>query len=89
MHTWFTDLWAISHRGPGTVLSSTALTMINTAVLAQCEGKDGGLANDGYLTEPRACNFDPAVLQCKGSNTSNCLLKNNLFLLLIETPGPF
>ena len=39
------------------------LAELHRAALAACDGKDG-LA-DGIVTDPRACQFDPAVLQCK------------------------
>jgi feruloyl esterase len=28
---------------------------------------------DGLIEDPRLCKFNPASIECKGSNTSNCL----------------
>jgi feruloyl esterase len=47
--------------------------MLNNAVLAACVGKDGGLATDSFLTDPRDCHFDPASLQCTSGDAPTCL----------------
>ncbi len=47
--------------------------MITAAVVAQCGGRDGGLASDGYLNEPQSCNFKPKSLLCSGADGPNCL----------------
>jgi feruloyl esterase len=51
--------------GPGDITSDQA-TAITAAVEKQCAGKDGGLASDNFLTDPRDCHLDPAALQCTG-----------------------
>jgi feruloyl esterase len=48
------------------------LSLVNKAVLAACDAQDG-LA-DGIVTDPRACGWDPAELQCKpGAAAGSCL----------------
>ena len=57
---------------PGARLSNAHLALINKAVLAACDARDG--AADGVLRDPRACDFDPAVLACKaGQSPDSCL----------------
>jgi len=47
---------------------------VNAAVLQQCAGKDGGAPSDTFLTNPRVCNFNPAMLQCPNNTPgTNCL----------------
>lgn len=61
---------AFSH--PGASLSEGAATRLNDAVLAACDTKDG--IEDGIITDPRSCKFDPAVIQCKAGETGDkCL----------------
>src|SRR5262245_52632995 len=45
--------------------------LIQQAVLAACDLKDG--VDDGILTDPRACTWDPGELACKGSPGPDCL----------------
>lgn len=54
-------------------LPKNTLSLITTAVLSQCGGKDA-LA-DGFLSEdPRTCRFDPEGLLCKtGQDQATCL----------------
>ncbi len=56
---------------PGAALSASQLTGLHDAVLAACDAQDG--LKDGIVTDPRACTFDPAVLQCKAGATRECL----------------
>lgn len=61
---------AITLDGDGYIPPSK-LPAINAAVLAACDAKDG--VTDGLLNDPRLCQFDPAVLICKGADSDTCL----------------
>lgn len=55
----------------GAGLSETQMTRLHEAALAACDAQDG--IKDGIVTDPRACGFDPIVLQCKdGAPTEDC-----------------
>jgi hypothetical protein len=41
------------------------------ALLKQCDAKDG--IADGMISDPLACDFDPAVLACKGAPDNSCI----------------
>jgi feruloyl esterase len=45
--------------------------LVHNAVQAACDAQDG--VTDGIIENPLACRFDPKVLECSGSDTSNCL----------------
>ncbi|KTB87931.1 tannase/feruloyl esterase family alpha/beta hydrolase [Pseudomonas syringae] len=69
-HGWMTR----SNTGPDgkPILLAAKLPLLHKAVLAKCDVLDGQI--DGLIADPRICNFDPAVLQCKtAADTSNCL----------------
>lgn len=61
--------YAWTHASTSSLLTVPALSLINDAVLQQCGGKDGGLAGEGFLTQPAACRFDARILQCTGAST--------------------
>lgn len=44
------------------ILTADRLPVLHRAVLAACDGLDG--LQDGLISDPRACHFDPGVLQC-------------------------
>jgi len=44
---------------------------INNAALAACDAQDG--AADLLISNPRACKFDPQVLECKAGDADTCL----------------
>jgi feruloyl esterase len=57
---------------PGAALTTAQVTRLHEAVLAACDAQDG--LKDGIVTDPRACSFDPATLQCpQGAATPDCL----------------
>lgn len=47
------------------------LAMVNRAVLQACDGADG--VKDGFLNDPRACQFDVATLPCASGDSDSCL----------------
>jgi feruloyl esterase len=78
----FGELWTgvnSSVKGPDFDLPQNKLDLLTNAALAQCSGKDGGLASDQFLNDPRDCHFDPSKLQCKaGQDPSTCLTTSQL-----------
>jgi feruloyl esterase len=54
-------------------LNPAKRSVITSAVVAQCGGRDGGLLADGYLNEPQRCNFNPQSLLCPGADAPTCL----------------
>ncbi len=58
---------------PAAFPTAEKLKLVGKAVLAACDGLDG--AKDGVVSDPRACKFDPHVLQCKGADGPDCLTK--------------
>ena len=53
-------------------LTEVLLGDLNRAALAACDGKDGLV--DGIVTDPRTCQFDPGVMQCKDNEgDGHCL----------------
>jgi feruloyl esterase len=60
------------------------------SVLAACATQSVGLPGDPYLTEPRACRWDPAEIQCaEGANdTSQCLTPAQVAAARLIYDGP-
>ena len=73
LHTAFVWNYAVPHKTAGAFIPASKLAVLNGAVLAACVGKDGGLATDAFLTDPRDCGFDPASIQCASGDAPNCL----------------
>ena len=59
---------------PDAYIPASKLAALTNAVLDKCAGKDGGLATDAFLNDPRECKFDPKHVQCKhGEDSDACL----------------
>jgi feruloyl esterase len=52
-------------------LSQPEAQRLHRAVVQACDALDG--VKDGLIEDPTRCTFDPAVLQCKGSDEGPCL----------------
>jgi feruloyl esterase len=58
-------------KNPGGLVLPSKLLLIHNAVLAACDARDG--VKDGVLEDPRLCDFDPKILDCKGEDRPDCL----------------
>ena len=63
------NLWVVRQMfdDPTSTVFTTEDALLGEAVNAACDALDGVV--DGVLNNPRSCHFDPAALQCKGSQT--------------------
>ena len=50
------------HGAPGSNLDPAHIPLISAAVMSACDADDG--VEDGIITDPRACTWDPAELEC-------------------------
>lgn len=71
-HQMASEVWdGVVTSSPETNLPKEKLQLVQDAALAKCDALDG--AKDGLVSDPMRCRFDPEVLQCRGSDTANCL----------------
>jgi feruloyl esterase len=61
------NLWVVwqMFNNPASTVFTTQDTLLGNAVNGACDALDGVV--DGVLNDPRRCHFDPAALQCTGS----------------------
>ncbi len=71
---------------PATRLRPETLPAVQRAALASCGPR--ALVVDGIATDPRHCRFDPAVLQCAGAATGECLTAGEVATLRLIYSGP-
>jgi Tannase and feruloyl esterase len=60
--------------------------LIIDSLLKQCDGKDG--VADGMISDPLACDFDPAMLTCKEGKTDSCLTPEKVAAIKKAIGGP-
>ena len=61
------------HYAPGGLMNGAKMDMLQQAVIQQCDGLDG--VEDGIISAPDACHFDPATLLCPdGQDTGDTCL---------------
>jgi feruloyl esterase len=71
---------------PDSKIPPAKLPAIQKAVMAACDRRDGVL--DGLLEDPRACQFDPAVMTCKSGDSHDCLTAPQVEALRKIYSGP-
>jgi feruloyl esterase len=72
-HLHIGQLWTAhaTLKKPGSALTRDDLARVSARVLETCDANDG--VKDGFLTDPRTCNFDPGVMQCRSGSSGDCL----------------
>ena len=71
LHAWDLSVAVPALNNAAAAVPAAKLAMVNKAALAACDARDG--VSDGLITDPRACKFDVATLQCHGEETDVCL----------------
>lgn len=66
--------------------SSGDKKVLADAIMKSCDEKDG--LKDGMIFNVKACEFDPAVLKCKGAKTDSCLTPGQVDALQKAFSGP-
>jgi feruloyl esterase len=59
------------HKDEASYVPSSKYSLIHNAVLNACDAADG--VKDGVLENPKRCQFDPNVLECKAGDAPTCL----------------
>ncbi|HEY2033146.1 MAG TPA: tannase/feruloyl esterase family alpha/beta hydrolase [Rhizomicrobium sp.] len=73
-------------KTPQSRIPDTKLALVQNAVLAKCDEKDG--VKDGIINDPLTCHFDPRPLLCKSGNGPNCLSRAEFDALASIYKGP-
>lgn len=60
-----------THRDPASFIPASKYSILHEAAVNACDADDG--LKDGLITDPTRCQFDPAVVDCTGADTSSCL----------------
>lgn len=67
-HLWYS---IATLKDPGSYIPASKVPILASAVNKACDAADG--VRDGVVSDPLACRFDPAVLECKaGQDESRC-----------------
>jgi feruloyl esterase len=88
IHTVPVAQYRATHANATSYIPPTKLDVVNQAVLAQCRGRDGGALTDAFLSDPRACKFDPATLACPaGTDGLSCLNADQVAAMKVYYAG--
>ena len=72
--------------GETVVLTPEVLAILNNAVVAACDRRDG--VADGVIENPKRCEFDPGRLRCKAGRSSPCLTEAQVTAARAIYAGP-
>jgi feruloyl esterase len=67
-------------------LSDGERKLFMDALMDRCDAKDG--VADGMISDPMGCDFDPAVLACKGGQSSGCIAPEKVAAIKRAFAGP-
>ena len=64
-------IWQATHKDEASYIPPDKYPVLHQAALAACDANDG--LKDGLIGDPEHCRFDPAVVECRGPTSPNCL----------------
>ena len=65
-------VWQATHQDAASFIPPDRYPVLHRAALNACDKGDG--IDDGVISDPESCRFDPGVVQCKeGAPTTGCL----------------
>lgn len=74
---------------PASYIPLAKLPILSKAVLARCRLYDTGAPGDDFLSDPQACDFHPAAIQCApGQNPNTCLTSAQVAAVKAIYRGP-
>ena len=76
----------VSMQDAASRIAPAMFKTVHEAVLKACDAADG--VTDRIISDPRHCSFDPAVLQCTGGDTTDCLTQPQIDALRAIYQGP-
>jgi hypothetical protein len=79
-------LAALTGKDGNPILSFADAQLVHAAAVSECDMDDG--VKDGIISNPMACKFDPAVLQCKAGSTTSCLSADQVEAVRKVYAGP-
>jgi feruloyl esterase len=68
------------------LITPVEVQLVEEAVYEACDSLDG--LEDGLISDPRACRFDPETLACEDGETDNCLTANQVEAVKAFYAGP-
>ncbi|MDX1585259.1 MAG: tannase/feruloyl esterase family alpha/beta hydrolase [Balneolaceae bacterium] len=79
---------ARANTGPDgkNLITPVEVQIIQEAVYEACDSLDG--LEDGLISDPRICRFDPATLACEDSDRESCLTANQIEAVKAFYAGP-
>jgi hypothetical protein len=82
------SLWSgnATMKDPASTIPAPKFALLQKAALAACDANDA--VQDGIITNPPACRFDPAVLQCKAADAPECLTAPQVAAVRTIYAGP-
>ncbi len=82
------SLWTgyVALKDSASMLPPAKFAFVHKAAVNACDANDG--VTDGVIGAPERCNFNPATLQCKGSDAADCLTAPQVTALRSIYGGP-
>jgi len=88
VHTNAVWVYKQFHATAASYFTPDKVDLVTKSVVAACAVKSGGLASDGFLTDPRFCDWDPSTIQCPLLDGPDCLTADQVAAARAIYDGP-